>query len=214
MKELLSYNFEYAPPFLHITITQKERPLSDDILIISYVLFLSRYFYICDARQISIMMNVVRSMMGNESAGRDDFLQKVYRSIFETLNEKEKDAVTKLGPSFYLLGYLQVPTPEKTYAKYKLVIAENKGHIGHLFHLSFGPDIIFLPLTVPIFYAFITDMLKDKHKKDKLDKCILDLLVAYNLIDYKTSNDSCCRSLEGLHVLPIKILKQNHINLE
>lgn len=211
MEELINWNFEYTTHFIHITVSEKGEPLSDDMLILSYLFFLSRYFYICDDRQISIMMNVIRSMMGNKQEGIDEFLQKVYQSIFSTLNEKEKNAITKLGPSFFLLGYLPVPASEETYAKYKLVIAESKGRIGHLFHLSFGPDIIFLPLTVPIFYTFITDALRDKHKKDKLDKCILDLLVAYNLIDYKSSNNSCCRSLEGLHVLPIKILKQNNI---
>jgi hypothetical protein len=69
--------------------------------------------------------------------------------------------------------------------------------------MSFGPDIILLPITVGILYDYVIDKINDKGKRNKLDDAISDLLEAHNQVD--------CRSLRVFMKLPEEILFKNNL---
>ncbi|MGH2574256.1 MAG: hypothetical protein ACRDFC_01000, partial [Ignavibacteria bacterium] len=159
--------------------------------------------FICDQRQVNVtrdfLLNAIRiSQNPNEICG------KLYETVFSTLNPMEKNAISKL----YFMGI-----PPQTYSedevlpmpntKYSFLVFRYSGRLTSNFHMSAGPDIILLPLTVVILYKYVVDKIGEIDKKQKLDKAIIDLLEAHSSVD--------CRSLEGLHKLPLEIIQMNNV---
>lgn len=210
---VLEWHLSYGPYFVKIQTKHKEQFLDDDLLIASYILFLSRYFYICDERQI----NVVREFLFEIVKESPEFLktaEKLHQIIFGTLNSKERDAVVKLsyiwgriGPGFPPMTYSEDKEQKHSFAKYSFLVFERAGSRGlsSVFRMSAGPDIILLPFTVGILYDYVVNKMHHEDNKNKLDRSIIDLLEAYNSVD--------CRSLEGLYRLPVAILQQNNLKI-
>jgi len=208
---VLEWHLNYGPSFVKIQTNHKEQFLPDDLLIASYVLFLARYFYICDDRQT----NIVRDFLLEEikkSQKSNEITPKLYEVVFQTLSQMEKDAT--LGLFKIYNRFLPIPPltfsedeePRHSFAKYHFGVFKRSGGngLGHIFHMSAGPDIILLPLTVGILYEYAVNKLRDKDKKDKLDNSIIDLLKKHSVVD--------CRSMAGQNELPNEIISNNNLN--
>jgi len=104
------------------------------------------------------------------------------------------------------LTFYEDEEPRHSFAKYKFLVFERSGGngLGHIFHMSAGPDIILLPLTVGILYEYVVNKLRDKGKKEKLDNSIIDLLKNHSTVD--------CRSMSGQTELPNKVISNNNLN--
>ena len=208
---LLEWHLNYGPSFVKIQINHKEQFLTDDLLIAGYILFLARYFYICNDRQINVVRDFLLEAI-EKSQKPNEITPKLYEVVFQTLNQMEKDAT--LGLFKIYNRFLPIPPltfsedeePKHSFAKYKFLVFERSGGngLGHIFHMSAGPDIILLPLTVGILYEYVVRKLRDKGKKEKLDNSIIDLLEKHSTID--------CRSMAGQNELPNEVISNNNLN--
>jgi len=202
---LLEWHFNYGQYFVQIKTKHKEQFLPDGLLIASYILFLARYFRICDDRQVKLMKEFLNKEIVNSKSDIKELSSKIHSIIMQTLNEWEKRAVGKL---FFLglppLDFSESEEVSRSYAKYSFLVFKRGGNLTSTFHMSAGADKIFLPLTVAVLYEYIIGKLRNKDKKEILDKTILDLLRAYDKVN--------CRSLEGLGKLPVEIINQNNID--
>lgn len=118
--------------------------------------------------------------------------------IFKTLTDNEKNAVIGLFlgmPPLYLTE--NISNLRSPIFKYSLEIFNAGNDISHKFHMSIGPDIILLPLTVSLFFEYVQGQLVN-------EKSIINMVAAtMELLDYYKSND--CRDFESLVIAP-KIL--------
>jgi len=207
---LLEWHLSYGPFFVKIQTNHKEKFLNDDLLIASYIMFLARYLYIFDDRQVHIargfmLDSVRRSQKPNEIAA------KLYEAVFKTLNPVEQDATIKLFKiysrftSLPPLTYSEDKEPSHSYAKYSFYVIKSGRGLTSIFHMSAGPDKILLPLTVGILYEYVVDKVRNREKKEKLDRSIIDLMEGYNSVD--------CRSREGFSMLPAEIVKKHNLEI-
>lgn len=209
---LLEWHLNYGPSFVKIQTIHKEQILSDDLLIAGYLHFLARYFRICDDRQTNIVQDLLLEEIV-KSQEPIEITQKLYEVVFQTLNQMEKDATIglfriydKFLPPMPPLTFSEDEEPKYSIAKYKFFVFKRGfgKDLINIFHMSSGPDIILLPLTVGILYEYIINKFQDKNKKEKLDNSIIDLLKKYSDVD--------CRSIMALNELPNEIIKQNNLN--
>ncbi len=208
---VLEWHLNYGPSFVKIETKYKEQFLPDDLLIAGYVLFLARYFFICDDRQIDIVRKFLLSEIG-KSIKSNEITPKLYEVVFQTLNQMEKDATLGLFKIYnrFLpmppLTFSEDEEPRNSLAKYSFLVFERSGGngLGHIFHMSAGPDIILLPLTVGILYEYVVNKLRNKDKKEKLDNSIIDLLRGHSAVD--------CRSMAGQTELPNEVIIKNNLN--
>lgn len=208
---VLEWHLNYGPSFVKIQTIHKEQFLADDLLIAGYILFLAQYFYICDERQVDVVRNFLLSNAGKQKSTKL-MGAELFEKVFNTLTLQERDAVVKLSriwgqgiaPGLPFL-YSEDEEPRHSFAKYKFLVFERPGGkgLGHIFHMSAGPDIILLPLTVGILYEYVVSKLRDKDKKEKLDNSIIDLLEGHSVID--------CRSMAGLTELPNEVIRNNNL---
>lgn len=208
---ILEWHLNYGPSFVKIQTNHKEQFLADDSLIAGYILFLARYFYICDDRQIDIVRDFLLEAI-EKSQKPNEITPKLYEVVFQTLNQMEKDAT--LGLFKIYNRFLPIPPltfsedeePRHSFAKYKFLVFERSGGngLGHIFHMSAGPDIILLPLTVGILYEYVVIKLRDKDKKEKLNNSIVELLKKHSVVD--------CRSMAGQNELPNEVINNNNLN--
>lgn len=195
MDKVLEWTFDYGNVFVNIRSVPSDPP--DELLIASYILFLGRYFFICDDRQIDIVQKCIRDAI-TESIEEHKFAEKIYGTIFNTLNPVERDASYQLflfhmpphgysedksfiAPTLQNLNH--ITQGNRLFAKYSLRILEQNGLLFSYFDMSEGPDVIFLPITVGIFYWYVVDKIRNKENKKRLDRIILDLLQEYTSTD-------------------------------
>lgn len=200
---LIEFHFNYDAAFCQIKVSNKI-DINDNLLIASYLLFVARYFLICDDRQIKPMRELLLKEIWNDKD--EPATQKIYKVILNTLSQNERDAIGKL----FLLGmpplfYSTTEDVTKSYAKYSFSVIKNNEELRTVFNMSVGPDKILLPLTVGIFYEFIMNTLGDKGRVELLNYIIIKLLKSYEFSD--------CRSLTDNIRLPNEILRQNNISV-
>jgi hypothetical protein len=197
-------------------MVHKEKSLEDDLLIVSYILFLARYFYICDKRQIGVMQDYLLNTIG-KSEDFHNITKIIFNMIFMTLNAEEKSLTARLfkfsvglPPSFFNTYSLDDDITEKDFkplfAKYifRVIKQNNSRELSSYFLMSSGPDILLLPLTCGTLYEFVVDKLNNKDNKEKLDNIIIDLLKSHKDVD--------CRSIEGFINLPNQIINEHNLN--
>jgi len=208
---LLEWHLNYGPSFVKIQINHKEQFLTDDLLIAGYILFLARYFYICDNRQTKILQDFLLNAVENaEKPGA--LTPKIYEIVFQTLSKAEQKATIGLFEIYnkFLpippLTYSESEEPRHSFTKYSFFVFERPSDrmLTSVFHMSAGPDIILLPITIGILYEYVVDKIQSEDKKNKLNQSIIDLLKEYEFID--------CRSSYGLVILPVGILAKNEFN--
>jgi len=77
---VLEWHLNYGPSFVKIETKHKEQFLPDDLLIAGYVLFLARYFFICDDRQVDVVREFLLSEIG-KSKKSDEITPKLYEIV-------------------------------------------------------------------------------------------------------------------------------------
>lgn len=211
-QNIMEWSFDYQPFSINITTRYPEATLSDNLLISGYILFLARYFYICDDRQVTIMKQHLLNLIKLEKAS--DTASELYLNIYQTLDESKKKAATELfkiyNPLFGQppLKYSVDNKSSYSYAKYKFQVFKRKEiGLGNIFNMSAGPDIILLPITVCVLYGYILDIfqniLESKTSVKSFKKAISDLLIEYERVD--------CKSQEGFVNVPNLIIKNNNL---
>ncbi len=175
---VLEWHFNYGSFLVKIQTTHKDKVLSDQLLIASYILFLARYFYICDDRQTDVVRDVLLDSL-KKSHNPGELASILLGATFQTLNQREQEAANGLFNSSFIpvpefpLTYSENEDPRHSLAKYSFLVFEHGGSPVANFYMSSGPDIILLPLTVGILYEYVVDKIKDKEKKKILDQSIL-----------------------------------------
>jgi len=201
---LLEWHLTHDQYLVLIQRKYKEEKNNDYLLIASYILFLSRYFYICDDRQIDVVRKILQEQVRGQGENINNITEKIYIAIFHTLKPEEQKVVGKLySGGTPPLKYSEDWLPMNPNTKYSFLVFENKGILNENLHLSHGPDIILLPITVGILYEYVSDSFVDVGNRKILDKTIKDLLEAHNQFD--------CRSLKVFKELPLEILSGNNI---
>lgn len=203
---LIEYYFNYGHNICQIKTVSKQPFIKDELFICAYILFLARYFCICDERQTDIIKNMLLMEVTNkQNQTVSSFTNIIYQAIYVTLNAEERFAVQKVFfPNMFLsppFSYSEEKEPKFSLAKYDFYVFMNMEEIfTSIFNMSFGADIILLPLTVGILYEFTNDKLKDKKKKEVLDYLIVLLLEGYDKIS--------CRSIAGFISLPNEVIRR------
>lgn len=204
---ILEWHLNYGPSFVKIQTNHKEQFLSDDLLIAGYILFLARYFYICDDRQTNVVQDFLLNEI-KESQKPGELAGKLFNTVFQTLSKAEQDATIGLFKSLsflpvpeYPLTYSENEEPKYSFAKYSFIVFEQNRSFISNFYMSSGPDIILLPLTIGVLYTYVVDKFIIKENKKKLDRLIIELLETHKTVD--------CRSLDGLRKLPDEIIHKS-----
>lgn len=202
---LLEWHLSYEKYIVQIKTKYKGNSLSDGLLIASYILFLARYFRICDDRQVVVMKDFLNKEIGNSASEVVALIRKINYLIKQTLNDRERDTVDQFFSRGELpYAFFEDGSVSESLSRYLFLVFEQDGKLTSRFHMSVGWDIVFLPLTVGVLYGHVISKLKDSSKKEILDKAILDLLRTYETVN--------CRSLAGLYKVPVEVINQNNID--
>lgn len=208
---LVEFRFNYARAVqCQIEMIKNQYSFSDDfVLIATYIMFLARYFYICDDRQVEPMKKeLYRLFKSNFNLETENFYEyngKIYEIIFQTMTKDERDALVHLF-SFTPPLWLNDKTIEgKPLARYSFVVFLNIGELSSNFYMSVGPDKILLPLAITLFLEFVLKNLKNPRNTEILADLSLRLLESYN-----TTN---CRSMTSLIKTPRNLLARISPNL-
>jgi len=167
-------------------------------LVVAYLLFLSRYFFICDERQTEPVANRLAEYV--KRAGSDDQLAGVlFETVHATLNQNEKNAVAGLFSFRNLppLTYAEGTNAGARIAQYTVTTYKTGDRWSIDFYMSAGPDIVLLPITVGILYQYVFDKIGADYRT-VLNSCISELLTAQELSD--------CRSAQNATRLPNMVI--------
>ncbi len=170
-------------------------------LVVAYLLFLSRYFSICDERQIKPVAKRLAEYV--KDAGPADQLAGVLlETVHATLNQNEKGAVAglfsfrNLPPLTYAVGTYSGPRM----AQYTLTTYKTGDLWSIDFYMSAGPDIVLLPIAVGILYHYVSDKIGAENRT-VLNTCVSQLLAVQESSD--------CRSARGATRLPNMVIAKN-----
>lgn len=200
---LLEWHLTYDQFVILIQSKYKEEQINDNLLITSYILFLSRYFYICDSRQIDVVRKTLHEQVISQDENLNKTAENLYLAVYNTLTSQQKKAVHRLY-SMPPLKYVDDWKPMKPNTKYSFLVFEDNGILDENFHLSRSPDKILLPITVGILYEYVSSNFINANSRQKLNQVITDLLVAHSQFD--------CRSLKVFKELRLEILSRNNIS--
>src|SRR3989344_6416715 len=136
---LLEWRLNYGPFFIKIQTSHSEQILADDLMIASYILFLARYFYICDTRQTEIvreyLLGAIRETHKPSEIGRN-----IYKVIFQTLNRMEREALVGLFSIHNIFSpvppmtYSEDEEPSHSFAKYSFLVFD-RSQLTSTFHM-------------------------------------------------------------------------------
>lgn len=197
---LLEWRFVYGASLVNIRTTMA---FADHrLLVVGYILFLARYFYICDDRQVTVVRDLLRDAIRNSQQPRE-ITERLYETAVGTLNSLERNVVGKLFRLDPPLTFSEDEQPRSPGAKYAFLVSGRGGVVRSTFHMSGGADMILLPLTVGVLYEYVVSKIRTADQKAKLDQSIVDLLEAHKAVD--------CRSRKGLSTLPCEIIEKNSI---
>lgn len=210
-KNLFEIQFTYVP--LHCYIQTKPQSPPDELLIAALCFFLQKYFFICDARQIDCMKQLLATFPEKDP---HIISSEVFESVFQTFTPKERNAIERLFtlPVHHLPFHSVFPfhysegEPDSKFDKifinqYNFFVYQKRGRLRTFFKMSIGPDKVLLPNMVGLFYEYVMDKVTDENK-NKLHGIIQALLDAYDTVD--------CRSLNSL-ALPSELLRTRGINI-
>jgi len=202
---LLEWHLDYDEYIVTIKTKYMGMLLPDGLLISCFILFLARYFLICEKPQIEVMKSFLNNEIGKEIKDYQELSLKISDLIIPTLNEFERQAfnsIFRMGRLPYCF-YEDKKLVSKPLAHFSFLVYGDKEVLMANFHMSTGPTIVLLPLTVTILYCYVVHKLTNKGNKDVLDKSVLDFINLYDT--------AYCRSMIKWPVLPNAIIKQNKI---
>jgi hypothetical protein len=150
-------------------------------LMVAYLLFLSKYFYICDKRQLGPVSDLV-AKYARESAPPDQLASVLLETVRASFDKIENAAFAdqfkypKLPPIFVE----HEPATDRIdrielIGRYAVTIFKRGGRWLDDLQVSRGFDIVLLPITVGILYQYVTDRIGAQNRT-LLDTCISELI--------------------------------------
>lgn len=155
---LISYSFLLDSYFFDIKISN--RKAIDELLIMSYILFLSRYFFICDDRQRHLMKKLLEKELVKKSYNFDNLMNKVGALVYGTLDDSERVVLTDLATQKIALP-CEVGPSKGSLGKYDFKVVMSDIGLGSIFDMSLGMDIVLLPRLTVIFYGYVRNNLEN-----------------------------------------------------
>lgn len=158
-------------------------PTSDDLNIATYLCYLTHYFNICDSRQKQVMLTCLNTYLRLDGCTdlrkHNNICNKlIWDSIYKTLSTSEQEAADHFNPRGNLLSYIEGKcNSQHIYADYTFTFKLKSTYPIHFMHLSFGPDIIMLPLTVALHTDLIMIKLIDSEKRNIILRAFEELFV-------------------------------------
>lgn len=150
--------------------------VGDYLRVATFLHYLAFYYYICDDRQRSVIVEAYKSLFSlTKEVDYDDFMDHVYTSVFNTLSKQEKDAATLFEAPYQLITQ---ESDSKSFGTYIFQLKRKREGFKHYLKLYAGTDMIFLPLSVGHLYRYLTEESTKTSKKFKnnLNKLSLELL--------------------------------------
>jgi hypothetical protein len=180
----------YAPGRAHIASQYGSPEQELTHLVVAYLLFLSRYFFICDERQIRAVAQCLADYIGAPSPP-GELAGVLLELVHSTLNQNEQTAVAGLFtfPNLPPLTYAEGNAAGRTLAQYTLTTYKTNDLWTIDFHMSVGPDIVLLPLTVGLLYHYVSDKI-GKESQAVFNASILELLTAQKSSDCRSVREA------------------------
>lgn len=203
---LLEWEMNFEPFIMKIKMETKEDVVSDELLITAYLLYLSRYFYVCDERQVDAVRGFYILIKDDTKPGNATY--QMFDLLLTTLNAAERNAAIQTFSSFVGPSSIPaIPAEEefegKTFGRYFFSIYKTGSNLRSYFTMSLGLDIILMPLSTVLLYIFVLYKFKDKNSRKLLDHVIQEMLDMHGRVNY--------RSLLVSKDLPLEIIKNNSI---
>lgn len=185
----LKCNFFYFGIFIEPQMRQGED--FEASLQKSYILYLAKYFYICDERQVEPVKQVFLDYIRRKDSHKI-ITEKIFAEVWKTFNNKEQDAFIHLfplgiPPLTYIKDKKEIQN-KNPLASYELRVSGQK-RLGTNFQMSLGPDIILLPMLLGILFEYIMDNIHDTEKEEKLKQAVIRMIIEFeeqNPRDLKT----------------------------
>jgi hypothetical protein len=199
---ILEWHLNFGRSAVDITTTSHAQP-TEALLISAYLLFVGRYFFICDERQENVVRQALRDEVQN-NIDSPTLPLRLFEAANSTLAQGEKEAVRQLftvgiPPSTFTEG----KEPAHSLAKYSFLIFLRNGEPYGNFHMSFGPDIVLLPITLGVLCSFVASKVTGRNKT-LLQNGIIALL------DLQEEHGS--RSMLGMHQQPVDVIRSLHFD--
>ncbi len=175
---------------LFLSIKTK-REIDDNLLISSFIMFMTTYFYICDVRQKNIVAKALKEAM--ELQAENGWSYFLYTRVVEqSLSEQERKYASEIFTNGGYDKNIPYGIPPLDYnlerysgsrlfraAKYDFYITKTNNRVFDNFFMTMGNDIVLLPITIGMMQKAISDRISEAGRKT-LYKCILDFLEKYN----------------------------------
>ncbi|MDD5750933.1 MAG: hypothetical protein PHS73_00240 [Candidatus Peribacteraceae bacterium] len=199
---ILEWRLNFGRSTIDITTVSPAQP-TEALLISAYLLFVGRYFFICDERQKHPVRQTLREVVNGESESKIAALH-LYETAFATLSDGEKQAAHQM----FMMGIPPIiitegETSARSFAKYSFLVFVRNGELYGNFHMSVGADIVLLPITLGTLYDFVEAKVTGRNKT-LLRNGVIALL--------EMQEEQGCRSILQLHQQPIEIIHSLHFD--
>lgn len=148
------------------------------LLVKSYLLFLAKYFCICDDRQLAPVSDEILKY-AERSAGLHDLAPALLRITRSTFSDEENDAYKntfrypKHPPTVIDYDHSRIDRDERI-GKYTFSLLKENGAWKENLRISMGLDIVLLPIAVGLLYRFVAEKIGFEHR-EALDLAISQL---------------------------------------
>lgn len=166
-----------------VEVGKVDRTLPHDrLLISSYIMFLLRFFRICDTRQVQPIRDLLAGSAGQVYS--DEIALLIYHAVLNTLSKIERAQAETM---FLEFGRQSPPVAVLPYkgagpyiGKCKFKVIKNGVLLSSNFKISASYNLILLPLAVGVLYDFVCTNLNDKGLSTDLNTLIIHLVNNYD----------------------------------
>lgn len=172
---------------------------SDNVLVASYIMFLSRYFFICDDKQLEPMQKYLIKIF-KEKFDSKKFINGIEGLVYDTLSEHERNQLKSLAKSGAVMpAFLSDDDNSGSLGKYQFYLTNQDGVIVSKFFMSPGLDIVLLPRLVFFMFSYINSELASEESKKILQSASLDFVKHFaNPEEYRDNSNFIKLPLEVL----------------
>lgn len=203
---ILEWHLNYGRSEIDITTISPKQP-TEALLISAYLLFVGRYFFICDERQEHSVRQALKEVVNDENEFKTELPSHraklhLYEAALSTLSDDERQAAQQL----FMKGIppiviIEGKKPARSFAKYSFLVFVRQGELYGNFHMSAEADIVLLPITLGTLYDFVAAKVTGRNK-------ILLRNGIIGLLDVQEEHG--CRSVLQMHQQPMEILSSLH----
>lgn len=200
---VLEWHLNYGRSEIDITTISSKEP-TEALLISAYLLFVGRYFFICDERQEHPVRQALKEVLNDEDKFKTEMPSHraelhLYEAALSTLSDAERQAARELFMmSIPPIIITEGKTPARSFAKYSFLVFVRHGELYGNFHMSAGADIVLLPIMLGTLYDFVVERVTGRNKT-LLRNGILPLL--------EMQEEQGARSILAMHRQPIDVIQ-------